>query len=209
MAPERKDGEVALPLDVQREQTVDDLSRHFANDNLTLDELERRIERAYRARSAAELDDLTRDLTAMPAEQRPHRPAPVPELFTQERDRILSVMTSTTRRGAWRPARNVTVWSVMSETQLDLSDAILPPGVTELEINAIMTAVRITVPPGVRVVMQTDGFLSEVSDESVEPPAAGSGAPVVRLTGFAVMSELKVRVRLRDRLPGGLHSGAE
>jgi hypothetical protein len=29
----------------------------------------------------------------------------------------------------------------------------------------------------------------------------GSGAPVLRLTGFALMSDIKVRVRLRERLP--------
>lgn len=208
MAADRKEDELALPLEMQRERTVEALSRHFAHDNLTLDELERRIELAYHARGAAELRDLTRDLPDAPGDVPALRSAPLPEAFAPEADRIVSIMTETRQRGMWRPARQVELWSVMSDTNLDLTEAILSPGVTEIEVFALMTGVKIIVPPGVRVVAQTHSLMSSVSDESIEPPRVGSGAPVIRLTGFAVMSEIKVRVRLRERLPDPLPDGA-
>lgn len=204
MAADRKGDELALPLEVQRERTVELLSRHFAHDNLTLDELERRIERAYHARATSELHDLTRDLPEDVAEARARRSAPLPEAFAPESDRIVSIMTETKRRGAWRPARQVDLWSVMSDTHLDLTEALLNPGVTEIDLSGLMTSVRIIVPPGVRVVMQASAIMSSISDESIEPPSVGSGAPVIRVTGFAIMSEIKVRVRLRERLPDPL-----
>lgn len=207
MASDRKEDELALPLEMQRERTVEALSRHFAHDNLTLDELERRIELAYHARRAAELRDLTRDLPDAPEHVSPPRSAPLPEAFSPEQDRIISIMTETKHRGLWRPARQVELWSVMSDTHLDVTDAILSPGVTEIEVFALMAGVKITVPPGVRVVVQTHSLMSSVSDESIEPPKVGSGAPVLRLTGFAVMSEIKVRVRLRERLNDALLGG--
>lgn len=200
MAPDRGGDPLALPMELQRERTVELLSRHFAHDALSLDELERRVEQAYRARSPAELHDLTRDLPERVAEPVTGTPALVPEAFTPERDRIVSIMTETKRRGTWRPARQTDLWSIMSDTRLDLADAVLGPGVTEIDISAIMASVRIIVPPGVRVVVQTDAFMSTISDEALEPPHVGSGAPVIRLTGFAVMSDIKVRVRLRERL---------
>lgn len=208
MGSERKGDELALPLETQRERAVELLSRHFAHDNLSLDELERRIEKAYHARAAAELHDLTRDLPEDVADARTRRSAPLPEAFAPESDRIVSIMTETRRRGAWRPARQVDLWSVMSDTQLDLTEALLNPGVTEIDVSALMTAVRIIVPPGVRVVVQASAILSSISDESIEPPSIASGAPIIRITGFAIMSEIKVRVRLRERLPHSLAGDA-
>lgn len=204
MAPEKKES-LILPLETQREKVIELLSRHFANDTLTLDELERRIELAYQARGSAELHDLTRDLPAEggAAIARPGA-APLPEAFAPVEDRILSIMTETKRRGVWRLARHIDMWSIMSTTQLDLTEAIFPQGVTEIDLSAVMTTVKVIVPPGVRVVVQTASVMSTVSDESFEPPEVGSGAPVLRLTGFAVMSELKVRVRLKERLPQSL-----
>lgn len=200
MASEKKGDSLVLPIEVQRERAIELLSRHFAHDNLSLDELERRIELAYHARGTAELEDLTRDLPADAAEAQSRRAAPLPAAFAPEEERILSVMTETKRRGMWRPARQTELWSVMSDTLLDLTEAALTPGVTEFEIFAMMTSVKVIVPPGVRVVVQTSSVMSTVSDESIEPPSVGSGAPVIRLTGFALMSEIKVRVRLRERL---------
>jgi hypothetical protein len=205
MAGHPKGEELALPLETQRERTIELLSRHFAHDNLSLDELERRIERAYQARAAAELRDLVRDLPDDAQSAAPRRSAPVPDVFAPENDRIISIMTETRRRGAWRPARRLDLWSVMSDTRLDLTEALLAPGVTEIHVTAVMAALKLIVPPGVRVVLQADAFMSSVSDESIEPPVVGSGAPVIRVTGFVMMSDVKVRVRLRERLHEPLH----
>jgi hypothetical protein len=70
--------------------------------------------------------------------------------------------------------------------------------VTEIEVRAIMSSMKVVVPPGVRVVMQAGSLMAEVIDDASDPPAVGSGAPVLRITGFVVMSELKVRVRRRE-----------
>jgi hypothetical protein len=159
---ERKDS-LSLPLETQRERTIELLSRHFANDNLALDELERRIELAYQARGSAELHDLTRDLPeeGTGARARP-APAPLPEAFAPVEDRILSIMTETKRRGIWRLARHIDMWSIMSDTQLDLTEAVFPDGVTEIDVSAVMTSLKIIVPPGVRVVVQTTSVMSTV-----------------------------------------------
>src|SRR3954471_15618571 len=45
-----------------REQKINELSQHFANDDLSLDDLERRIERVYKASSVADVELITADL---------------------------------------------------------------------------------------------------------------------------------------------------
>ena len=90
----------------------------------------------------------------------------------------------------------------MSDTQLDLTEAQLPQGVTEIHLRAVMAAVKIIVPAGVRVVVQPNALMASVDydEDLIDQPRVGSGAPVIRITGPIVMAELKVRVRSRELL---------
>lgn len=187
-------------LDEERQRSIDALSRHFANDALSLEELERRIERVYREQTVAGVRELTRDLPDDAPVPQPGRVARVPDAYGPTEGRIVSVMTQTVRRGAWQPPRHLDVWSIMSELKLDLTQAQFPAGVTEIHLHALMTSVKIIVPPGIRVVSEPTAFMAEVADDTFDPPAVGSGAPVLRISGFAVMAELKITVRTREQL---------
>lgn len=186
-----------VSMDRERQKAIDLLSEHFAQDNISVEELERRIAAVYRASSVPAIRDVTRDLPDRGA-LAPRPVVQTPDLYVQEQDSIYAVMATTKRRGAWRPARHLNVWSVMAETHLDLTEAQLAEGVTEIDVHAIMATVKIVVPPGVRVVMQAGSFMAEVTDDATDPPAIGTGAPVVRVTGFVFMAELKVRTRHRE-----------
>ena len=198
--PADKPEGAVVSVEGERERTIALLSQHFAQDNLTVDELEKRIEAAYKASTVPALRDLTRDLvTDTPAASQERRDVPAPMDYAPERERITAFMSSTERKGMWRPARRIDLWSSMSEAKLDLTQAVLAPGVTEIRMVALMSAVKVIVPPGVRVVLQPTSIMSSVSDETMEPPAVGSGAPVVRLTGLLVMCELRAVVRRREQ----------
>jgi hypothetical protein len=197
MAPSDRDGPI-VSLEREREKTIELLSRHFAHDNLSLDELERRMEEVYRAGSVPALRELTRDLPTDASEAQEKRALALSDAFAPEQERIVSIMAETKRRGVWRPPKKLDVWCIMSDTKLDLTEAQLAEGVTEIHLRAIMAAVRIIVPPGVRVVIQPSAFMSSVSDDLADQPAVGSRAPIIRITGPMIMSELKVKVRTRE-----------
>jgi len=197
MARSGRDTGVVVSLERERERTIELLSQHFAYDNLTLDELEHRMELVYRAMSVPALRELTKDLPG-DAPAAAAQAVAVPDAFAPERGRIVSFMAETRRRGLWRPPRKLDLWCIMSDTRLDLTEAQLVPGVTEIHLRAVMAAVKVIVPPGVRVVVQPSAFLSSVNDEIDDQPAVGSGAPVVRITGAVVMAEVKVAIRRRE-----------
>src|SRR3954468_21585575 len=103
-----------------REQKIGELSEHFANDDLTLEDLERRIERVYKAASVADLDSITADLrSAAPlVEQRPKTsrrdrlppvstglPAETQPSYEIPHSRLLAIMSSTRRVGRWAVPR--------------------------------------------------------------------------------------------------------
>jgi hypothetical protein len=197
MAQSGPDGSV-VPFERERERAIELLSQHFAHDNLSLEELERRMEEVYRARSLPALREITKDLPTDATEAQQQRAVVASDAYAPEQDRIVSIMAETKRRGIWRPPKKLDVWCIMSDTKLDLTEAQLSPGVTEIRLRAVMAAVKIIVPPGVRVVVQPGAFMSSVTDELEDQPPLGSGAPVVRITGPVVMSELKIKVRTRE-----------
>lgn len=179
-----------------RERTIERLSAHFANDGLSIEELDLRLERAYAATSLAELEALTADLPderAVPAER--SLPAASSAIDRYEGPAIIRAIMSETRRGGlWVVPPQLDVKAVMANITLDLRSAMLAPGVTDIDVTAVMASVQILLPPGVRVVENLRAFMASVTDDSYSDISRPS-APVIRLTGRAFMSEVKVRTK--------------
>jgi hypothetical protein len=85
----------------------------------------------------------------------------------------------------------------MSNLTLDFRSALLAPGVTDVDVSAVMASVQILVPPGVRVVDRVRALMASVTDDSYGVLSADPSIPVIRLTGYAFMSEVKVRTKAR------------
>jgi hypothetical protein len=62
--------------DVDRQQTVDELTRHTADGRLSLDEFEGRVDEVMRARTTADLRAALRDLPYLGRRTTPRRPSP-------------------------------------------------------------------------------------------------------------------------------------
>ena len=186
-----------VPLNAERERTIDELSVRFAHDALSIEELERRLELAYRATSVAELRALTADLV-------PATAAPVPNAATGaltgefvERGRMLSIMSDSKRRGPWVVPHRMELVSVMASTTLDFTEALMPTGIVDIHLRGLMTEVKIIVPPDVYVVNRASSLMSNVEEDTdVTPPP---GAPVIRLSGWVTMANVVVKVRRRER----------
>lgn len=201
-----------------KEQKITELSEHFANDDLSLDDLERRIERVYKAASVADLEQVTADLRGIApvvdprrsgsrrdrhaAQPAPELPATLPPAYEVPHSRMLAIMSSTRRVGRWAVPRDLRMFGLMSDTKLDLTNAALPVGgVVNVDLTAVMCAVKIIVPPGMRVINEMHSFMADVrsgADEVLNESLMTPGTPVIRLRGTAFMSDVKVRVRRRE-----------
>ncbi|MGH7719853.1 MAG: DUF1707 domain-containing protein [Gemmatimonadaceae bacterium] len=186
----------AAQLEAHRARTIQTLSDHFAQDHLSLEEFEERVERVYRATTPAALAELTAGLPVLAgggalAEAQDT----VPSLAVGERKTILAIMGGVVRRGVWSVPSRIHAIAVMGAVELDLREARLPPGVTEIVAFALMGAVEILVPPHVRV--ETDGIalLGGFEDQLHQPASADPAAPAVRVTGLAIMGGVEARVQ--------------
>jgi len=181
-----------------RERAIESLSTYFAQDELSLEELERRIERAYQAKTIADLDELTADLRARApaAASVAAEPSMAPSMVV-ERDRMVAIMSESKRHGVWSVPQELDVLSLMSDATIDLTQARLPAGIIDLHIRAIWTSLKIILPPGLPIANRMHTLMSSVTNEVDEAPFV-PGAPVIRLSGWAAMAEVKVLVRRRE-----------
>jgi hypothetical protein len=189
-----------------REQKIDELSAHFANDDLSLEDLERRIERVYKASNVVELDEITADLrrAVAPAALAPlgkRGSSTVAPSYQVESGRLLALMSSTRRVGRWAVPYRLDVVAVMSDTKIDFTQAVMPGGIVEVHLRVMMASCRLVVPPNMRVINEMHSVMSNVRSRADEPlpgTPATLDTPVIRLTGLALMSEVKIVVRRRE-----------
>jgi hypothetical protein len=187
----------ALPSVAERERVVQALSTHFANDDLSMEEFEDRLERAYKAASTPQLAALLADLPALDASDAAAR-APAflaPPGDVPARGVMLAVLSGNERRGSWIVPRRLKVIAFMGGVELDLREARFAPGVTEIDVTAIMGGVEIIIPPGVRVESFGAAFLGGFQARAGDATALTPYNPVIRLSGIAIMGGVEVKTR--------------
>jgi hypothetical protein len=210
----------ARPMD--RDGVVDALVEHYAQDRIEIGEFERRVELAHQSRTREELHGLLADLPALEGTAlvtsdglasgvpgtaldpgataseasraglvrwNPSPPA--------ERQLEVAIWSARVRKGPWRPARNIRALACMGGVELDFREALFPPGETRVFAGAVMGGIEVLVPPGVRVETSGFAFMGGFDEETGGPdlPAPGPDAPVLRITGFAMMGGVDVAVR--------------
>ena len=179
-----------------RERVIALLTDRFADDTITVEEFESRLERLHAARSVAELDLLMVDLMAAPSDGVAQRRHPSPFGATSV-GRMIAILGEAKRTGVWAVPQQLDVKVILGDLLIDLREAVLPPGGCDLALFSVLGQIRILVPPGVEVVDQLFPMLTTVNNDS-EPP--GAQAPLgqrVRLTGTVVLTEITVRIAPR------------
>ena len=179
-------------LDAARERVVERLSIHYARDQLTLEELESRLERAYAARTPDALNTVLTGLPVLSLESTPSLRTPAAP--TPRRRNYIAVMSGVVRRGHWMVPKHISAFAFMGGVELDLREATPDPGVTELEVLAVMGGVVVTVPPNVRLECEGFAFMGGFEDQLKQAASGDPTAPLVRLTGFAFMGGVEARV---------------
>lgn len=196
-------GLTPLPPDQQR---VSDGDRHAVAERLReaagegrldLEELDERLGRSYAARTYADLAVLTRDLPNSarsvpgPAPQGASLPARIGGVPGARQS--WAVMSGVNRRGSWVVPRTYTVVAMMGGAQIDLTAATLESREVVIRVVAMMGGAEIIVPPDVSVVVDGFGLMGGFDDARSDATLPVPGAPVVRITGVAVMGGVSVR----------------
>lgn len=190
-------GPLPVALKLQREKTIAALCDHFSNDRLTVEEFEQRLDVANRALTVSDLQLLLADLPAPTAAPVPPAVPPLSQpAHVRGQQALVAIMGGVERRGMWVPAKRTYVLALMGGGLLDFREVQLPQGTTEVMIVALMGGVEVIVAPGMNV--DTGGFaiMGGFAHRHDFPPANDPDAPLLRITGFALMGGVDLQVRL-------------
>ena len=178
-----------VSLAATRERVIEELTQRFAHDDISLDQLETRLESVYRATTVAEVESLVADLRAASSLPVPASPAAVTAreqralVSSMERDRFTVVMGESERSGVWPVPQHLDVYTMMAQTTIDLTHAVFPPDtpVIDIHVRALWTELKLIIPPGMRVANRLGAIMANVStaDEADTTPYSSS-LPVIR-----------------------------
>lgn len=180
-----------------RERVTECLSDGFAQDLIGADEFERRLDLAYQARTVEELQQLVADLDL--PEQGPTQALAIPEQAypdRPERKTVVAVMGGASRSGRWLAPKKLQAVAVMGGIDIDLREAILPPGITELHVTAIMGGVDIIVPPNVAVQASGVAIMGGFEDLHRAPVIQDPSVPQLVIKGVTVFGAVEITTRL-------------
>lgn len=190
-----------VALRARRERAIVLIGDRYAEGLIDDDEVDRRLELAERATELAQLDALTVDLEA-PREDPPETeqlvPIAAPETSLAvpgtipSTRKITTVLSSNEYKGAWTPARETRVLTVLGNTTLDLREANLGAGEIELRVKVVLGEAVIILPPEVRLTLECTPILGDLKrDEG--PTTLGPESRHVRISGYVVLGDLKIR----------------
>jgi hypothetical protein len=178
-----------------RERTITALCEHFAQDRLTLEEFETRLDLAHKAKAPAQLETLLSDIRAPVVASPAAAQMPAPVGARDDTRIVFSLMGGAERRGNWRPGSRNVVFAMMGGALLDFRETPLPSGITDIYIFACMGGCEIIVPPTLSVESHGFALMGGFGQFSDSPPPA-PGSPVLRIHGVALMGGVDIQVRL-------------
>jgi len=172
--------------DAERDATVIRLREAMAEGRLTLDDFSQRTDSALTALTRDQLAEVVADLPAHHSTGYVAAPAVVATPW------VVGVLGSSQRNGRWRVGHELHAVSVMGECKIDLRQAVIDAPLIVVDALAIMGTVEVIVPEGVQVDLQGIAIMGAKTMRMSDAPIL-EGAPVVRITGLALMGEIKVR----------------
>lgn len=116
-------------------------------------------------------------------------PALVPEVRG-----VVAVLSTVTRQGDWILPRLFRAASFMGSVEIDLTTARIGPGTSEVQLRAVMSNVKVLVPPDLRVECEVDPVLGATKVIREAESTTSAQAPLVRITGTAFLASVEVMV---------------
>ncbi|RVU44719.1 DUF1707 domain-containing protein [Lujinxingia sediminis] len=173
-----------------REETIERLQQAYADDLLTLDELDERLELASRAEKREHLLVLVDDLPDEASDELVPYEAGSELVQAGAAMRVMCVFSETKRTIDGPAPSRIEATVLFGEARIDLSGADFDSGVLEIRCNVAFGELKVYVPQGVAVETAGVPILASFygKDRDVK-----SGAPVVRLTGFAAMGSVSCK----------------
>ena len=127
---------------------------------------------------------------------------------------VVSFLSSTEREGRWQLPRRFRALAVLGNVELDLREAEIGYGLSQIEAVAVLGNVEIKVSPDVAVECDGDSFMGTftLKYDGRASPSMANREKIIRVTGSAYAGAVTVMVKGPDedfftRLTSGRYRG--
>jgi len=186
------------PLEVVREEVVDQLIMNYSHGELSYTAFERRLDQAMECQSTVELKKLTEDLKL--TIDKSYVDSKKQEMGinftvgeTEESDSIVNIFSGSERSGAWKVAKKIYSLSVFSGSDIDFTEAQFTHPVVNVKIFSLFSGNNIYVPENINIVTKAFCIFGAIDNKA--PSNADRHAPTIIIEGFALFSGIDIKVR--------------
>jgi hypothetical protein len=181
--------------DQERHQVAEVLRRAAGEGRIDADELDRRLDATFAAKTYAEIVPVTADLpTASIGDLPVQRPGALAAGPTHESS--FAMMSTTRRRGPWRVGTQHKAFALMGGVVLDLREAIVAGQEVTIDASVVMGSVDVLVDEQTVVICDGWAFMGDYSESRSRIQARPQpDSPVVRVRGRALMGRVNVKRR--------------
>jgi hypothetical protein len=186
------------PIDVVREEVIDQLIMNYSHGELSYEAFERRLDTAMEAQNNQELEQLTADLTL--AVDKEYVDSKKQELVfprqgehCEELEYMVNVFSGSNRSGVWQLPKELRSITVFGGGDIDLSDAVFNQSIHRIKLVSIFGGNKIYIPEGINVISKAFCIFGGVDNSA---PSQGSlGAPTVIIEGVVIFSGVNIELK--------------
>ena len=181
--------------DQERQQVAEVLRQAAGEGRLDIDELNKRLEATFAARTYADIVPITADLPTAGVGGLPV-PRSAASAAVPTHESSFAMMSTTRRRGPWQVGRQHKAFALMGGVVLDLREAIVVGQEVTIHASAFMGSVDVYVDEHTVVICDGRAFMGDYSESRSKIQAQPQPqSPVVRVLGRAVMGRVNVKRR--------------
>lgn len=186
-------------LKQMREEVIERLKDGYAHNLLEDEEFERMIAEATNAGTKQELMTLGENLPAVPGRRNTEigMPVTINHGPVKQEDVLACVFSGTTRKGIWRPARKINSFTFFGGTEIDFTEAEIPPDGVVIDLFCVFGGVDIRIPEGLNVDSQGFALFGGFDDKS--DGVVNDNVPTVTIRGFVLFGGVDIKMRRKKR----------
>ena len=171
-----------------RNKTIEHLKNAFVDDMLEQDDFEKRLAIAVNTKNKTDLKKIVEDLPEINHIQPPQSKD---ISITESESKILTVLGDIKRKGIWKSPKKMKVKTILGETTLDFTKAILSEKITNIDISCVLGEVKIIVPKEIMIDAHCKAILGSFTDKSKN--CLNPNAPILKIRGYTCLGSVEIR----------------
>jgi hypothetical protein len=188
------------PIDVLREEVIDQLIVNYSHEELSLEAFERRLDQALASNDASELGDLVDDLDLKADKSYTELKREELDLdldydygVTRDVENVISIFGGSSRRGPWNVPKEIRMLNLFGGGEIDFSEARFTHPSVRIRMLTLFGGASIYVREDISTVSKIRSIFGGTNNSA--PSSRRSHAPVVIVEGLVMFGGATIKVK--------------